>query len=173
MLESDACALNADGSLKDAKDIVFYNDPDDTIPLCAQSSSESAQPPLCTTSAKSAPIDAFSVLLRAGCKLAPLTVGAQHSVRTSKPSACLHDVDNAYSHQASSLSTSCKCARALSSTTTEPLVTKKVMLQLAAPLSDDDDSHVPGADTDCDTDTNDVPAENQPEDENEPEDAIT
>ncbi|KAG2116263.1 hypothetical protein BD769DRAFT_1391141 [Suillus cothurnatus] len=40
---------------QDAKDIVFYNDPDDTIPLCAQSSSESAQPPLCTTSAKSAP----------------------------------------------------------------------------------------------------------------------
>ncbi|KAG2098564.1 hypothetical protein BD769DRAFT_1394397 [Suillus cothurnatus] len=59
---------------QDAKDIVFYNDPDDTIPLCAQSSSESAQPPLCTTSAKSAPIDAFSVLLRAGCKLAPLTM---------------------------------------------------------------------------------------------------
>ncbi|KAG1901096.1 uncharacterized protein F5891DRAFT_1187795 [Suillus fuscotomentosus] len=146
---------------QDARDIVFYNDPDDTIPLCAQSSS------------KSAPTDAFSVLLRAGCKPAPLTVGAQCSICTSKPSAHLRDADNACSHQASSPSTSHKCARALSSTTTEPLVTKKVVLQLTAPLSDNDDSHVPGADTDCDTNTNDAPAKDQPEDEEEPEDAIT
>ncbi|KAG1893226.1 uncharacterized protein F5891DRAFT_986075 [Suillus fuscotomentosus] len=145
---------------QDAKDIVFYNDPDDTIPLCTQSSSESA------------PTDAFSVLLRAGCKPAPLTAGAQRSICTSKPSAHLRDADNACSHQASSSLTNHKRARALSSTTTEPLVTKKVVLQLAAPLSDDDDSHVPGADTDCDTDTNDAPAEDQPEDKEEPEDAI-
>lgn len=30
---SDTCALNADGSLKDASDITFYNDPDDDVPL--------------------------------------------------------------------------------------------------------------------------------------------
>ncbi|KAG2071483.1 hypothetical protein BDR04DRAFT_1117670 [Suillus decipiens] len=59
----DVCALNTDSSLKDAKDIVFYNDPNDTVPL----------PP----SAKSvaAPTDAFFlVILKAGCK-PPLTAG--------------------------------------------------------------------------------------------------
>ncbi|KAG1853440.1 hypothetical protein DFJ58DRAFT_728185 [Suillus subalutaceus] len=171
MSGSDACALNADGSLKDAKDIVFYNDPDDTVPL--PPSAKSAPP-----SAKSAaaPTDAFLVLLKAGCKPAPLTAGAQHSIHTSKFSARLRDADNACSNQVSSL-TSRKHARALSSTTTEPPVTKKVVLQLSAPLSDDDDSHVTGAEsanTDHDTDTNDAPAEDQPEDEDEqaePEDA--
>ncbi|KAG1868600.1 hypothetical protein F4604DRAFT_1682237 [Suillus subluteus] len=36
------CALNADGSLKDAKDIIFYNDPNDTVPLSAPSSAQPA-----------------------------------------------------------------------------------------------------------------------------------
>ncbi|KAG1739707.1 hypothetical protein EDB19DRAFT_1828709 [Suillus lakei] len=139
------CALNPDGSLKDAKDIIFYNDPDDAIPISAPSS---AQPPT----------DAFSVLLQTGCKPVPLTAGAQRSIRTSKPSARLRDSDNTCS------STSHK--RTLSSAT-EQLVRKKVVLQLSAPLSDDD--------TDIDTDhgagqldeaeDEDVPApEDKPED---------
>ncbi|KAG1805105.1 uncharacterized protein HD556DRAFT_1437268 [Suillus plorans] len=143
------CALNPDGSLKDAKDIVFYNDPDDAVPISAPSSS--AQPPT----------DAFSVLLQTGHKPVPLTAGARRSIRTSKPSARLRDSDNACS------STSRK--RALSSAT-EQLVRKKVVLQLSAPLSDDD--------TDIDTDhgagqsdeaeDEDVPApEDEPEDEPE------
>jgi hypothetical protein len=33
MAQSDSCALNADSSLKDAKDIIFYNDPNDPVPL--------------------------------------------------------------------------------------------------------------------------------------------
>ncbi|KAG1807943.1 hypothetical protein EV424DRAFT_1543667 [Suillus variegatus] len=32
-MSQDACALNADGSLKDAADITFFNDPDDDVPL--------------------------------------------------------------------------------------------------------------------------------------------
>ncbi|KAG1717999.1 hypothetical protein EDB19DRAFT_1991993 [Suillus lakei] len=32
-MSQDACALNADGSLKDASDITFFNDPDDDVPL--------------------------------------------------------------------------------------------------------------------------------------------
>ncbi|KAG2147614.1 hypothetical protein DEU56DRAFT_753450 [Suillus clintonianus] len=55
------CALNPNGSLKDAKDIVFYNNPDDAVPISTPSSS--AQPPT----------DAFSVLLQTGCKPVPLT----------------------------------------------------------------------------------------------------
>ncbi|KAG1745060.1 uncharacterized protein EDB91DRAFT_1246574 [Suillus paluster] len=58
------CALNPDGSLKDAKDIVFYNDPDDAVPISTPSS---AQPPT----------DAFSVLLQTGRKPVPLTAGAR------------------------------------------------------------------------------------------------
>ncbi|KAG1740976.1 hypothetical protein EDB19DRAFT_2024840 [Suillus lakei] len=32
-MSQDACALNTDGSLKDASDITFFNDPDDDVPL--------------------------------------------------------------------------------------------------------------------------------------------
>ncbi|KAG1895771.1 uncharacterized protein F5891DRAFT_889596, partial [Suillus fuscotomentosus] len=79
------CALNPDGSLKDAKDIIFYNDPDDAVPIPTPSSS--AQPPT----------DTFSVLLQTGRKPVPLTAGAPCSIRTSKPSVRLRDSDNACS----------------------------------------------------------------------------
>ncbi|KAG2741698.1 hypothetical protein P692DRAFT_20668200, partial [Suillus brevipes Sb2] len=39
-MSNDACALNADGSLKDAKDIVFYHDPDDPNPIVPTSSAQ-------------------------------------------------------------------------------------------------------------------------------------
>jgi hypothetical protein len=65
----------------------------------------------------------------------PLIAGARRSIRASEPSARLRDSDNACS------STSRK--RALSSAT-EQLLRKKVVLQLSAPLSDDN--------TDIDTD---------------------
>ncbi|KAG1788558.1 uncharacterized protein HD556DRAFT_1311972 [Suillus plorans] len=115
---------------QDAKDIVFYNDPDDIIPLGTPSS---AQPTLSTTPTGS---DAFSVLLKAGRKPAPVTAGARRSIRTFKPSARLCDADNACSHPSSSNSSTAR-KRALSSAT-ERLVSKKVALQLSAPLSDDD-----------------------------------
>jgi hypothetical protein len=105
-----------------------------------------------------------------------------------KPSACLHDADNACSHPSSSnSSTACKCAL---SSATEQLVSEKVTLQLSAPLSDDDDFHAAGADMDTDTDPgtghsesvqdedapkdDDAPtAEDEPDDEpdNEPQDS--
>ncbi|KAG1848572.1 hypothetical protein F4604DRAFT_1593860 [Suillus subluteus] len=154
MSEPEAqCALNPDGSLKDAEDIVFYNDPDDAVPISAPSS---AQPST----------DAFSVLLQTGCKPVPLTAGARRSICTSKPSARLRDSDNACS------STSRK--RALSSAT-EQLVRKKVVLQLSAPLSDNEGSHAAGADTDIDTDhgagqSDEAEDEDVPAPEDEPED---
>jgi hypothetical protein len=39
---SDECAVGPDGKLRDAKDIVFYHDADDLIPIGAPSSSASA-----------------------------------------------------------------------------------------------------------------------------------
>ncbi|KAG1737956.1 hypothetical protein EDB19DRAFT_1984360 [Suillus lakei] len=57
------CALNPDGSLKDTKDIVFYNNPDDAVPIIPISAPSSAQPPT----------DTFSVLLQTGRKPVPLT----------------------------------------------------------------------------------------------------
>ncbi|KAG1729219.1 uncharacterized protein EDB91DRAFT_1311635 [Suillus paluster] len=111
---------------QDAKDIVFYHDPEDTVPLCAPSS---AQPTSSTTPTGS---DAFSVLLKAGCKPAPLTAGACRSICTSKPSAHLCDADNTCSHPVSSTSSTAR-KRALSSAT-EQLVMKKVALQLSARL---------------------------------------
>jgi hypothetical protein len=39
---SDQCAVGPDGKLRDAEDIVFYNDVDDLIPIGAPSSSASA-----------------------------------------------------------------------------------------------------------------------------------
>ncbi|KAG2047002.1 hypothetical protein BDR06DRAFT_1014256 [Suillus hirtellus] len=140
------CARNPDRSLKDAKDIIFYNDPDDAVPISTPSSS--AQPPT----------DTFSVLLQTGHKPVPLTAGAQCSICTSKPSACLHNSDNACS------STSHK--HALSSAT-EQLVRKKVVLQLSTPLSDDnmdiDTDH--GAGQSDEAEDEDVPApEDKPED---------
>ncbi|KAG1906109.1 uncharacterized protein F5891DRAFT_975564 [Suillus fuscotomentosus] len=56
---------------KDVKDIVFYHDPEDTVPLFP------AQP---TTLIGS---DAFSVLLKAGHKPVPVTAGSRRSVCTS------------------------------------------------------------------------------------------
>ncbi|KAG1790014.1 uncharacterized protein HD556DRAFT_1446583 [Suillus plorans] len=149
---------------QDAKDIVFYNDPDDIIPLGTPSS---AQPTLSTTPTGS---DAFSVLLKAGRKPAPVTAGARRSIRTFKPSARLRDADNACSHPSSSNSSTAR-KRALSSAT-ERLVSKKVALQLSAPLSDDDDFHAAGADTDTDTDpgTGHTGHSESVEDEDAPED---
>ncbi|KAG1896694.1 uncharacterized protein F5891DRAFT_1192798 [Suillus fuscotomentosus] len=142
MSQSDTCALNANDSLKDTQDIIFSNDPDDTVPL---SSAQAAQATSSTTPAGS---DTFSMLLKAGHKPAPLTAGAQCSIHTSKPSAHLCDADNACSHPVSSTR---KCA--LSSSVTEQLVKKKVALQLSAPLSDDDgSSYMAGANMDNDTD---------------------
>ncbi|KAG1845347.1 hypothetical protein F4604DRAFT_1937011 [Suillus subluteus] len=58
-MSNDSCALNADSSLKDAKDIVFYNnlDPIDITPS-ARPSSSNPHPSK----------DAFSMLLQARCK---------------------------------------------------------------------------------------------------------
>ncbi|KAG1783136.1 hypothetical protein EV702DRAFT_1191574 [Suillus placidus] len=151
---------------QDVKDIVFYHDPEDTIPLCTPSS---AQPTPSTTPTGS---DTFSVLLKAGRKPAPVTAGAHRSIQTLKPSACLRDADNACSHPSSSTSSTAH-KRALSGAT-EQLVSKKVVLQLSALLSDDDDFHADGANMDNDTDpgaghtghSESVEDEDAPEDDN-------
>ena len=127
MPDSDSCALHADGTLKDASEITFFHDPDDTVPLPT---------PL------SVKPDAFTMLLESGRKPVPLTAGSWRSGRTSKPSAHLRDTDNVCSTSRT---------RTLSSAT-EQLVQKKVVLQLSesSTSSDDDVPHVPNADADND-----------------------
>ncbi|KAG2135830.1 hypothetical protein DEU56DRAFT_756517 [Suillus clintonianus] len=141
MSEIDACALNTDGSLKDAKDIVFYHDPDDTVPLSTPSSA-----PTLT-----------------GCKPVTVIAGSRRSVRTSKPSARLRDTENIYS------STSRK--RALSSANEIQPARKKVIPSLFDDDSLDDndtgndtDPLEPGADQP------EAEDESEPEDDAETED---
>ncbi|KAG2080597.1 uncharacterized protein F5147DRAFT_784180 [Suillus discolor] len=88
-MSEDCCALNADGTLKDASEITFFNDPDDKVPLPQVASS--AQPSSSTTSAK----DTFSILLKAGCTPATVAAGSRRSGWPSKPSARIRDADNA------------------------------------------------------------------------------
>ncbi|KAG2030804.1 hypothetical protein BDR03DRAFT_814979, partial [Suillus americanus] len=79
------CALNSDGSLKDASDIVFYNDPNNHAPL-------PQVPPK-----NIPPKNAFTALLQSGRRPALTAAGSRHSTRTSRPSARVWDADNASS----------------------------------------------------------------------------
>jgi hypothetical protein len=88
-MSQDACALNADGSLKDAADITFFNDPDDDVPL--PNVPPSTQPSTSTASTR----DAYSVLLKAGRTPATVAAGSRRSGRPLKPSARMRDADNA------------------------------------------------------------------------------
>jgi hypothetical protein len=88
-MSEDCCTLNADGTLKDASEITFFNDPDDEVPLPQVTSS--AQPSSSTTFAK----DTFSILLKARCTTATVAAGSRRSGWPSKLSACICDADNA------------------------------------------------------------------------------
>ncbi|KAG0691548.1 hypothetical protein DFH29DRAFT_1010793 [Suillus ampliporus] len=112
-----SCTLNADGSLKDASDITFFNDPDDEVPLPQVPSSH--QPSSSTTSTKYA----FSVLLKTGHTPATVTAGSQCSGQPSKPSACINDADNACGLSSSSGTRKC----ALLSTMNHPAPKKVAM----------------------------------------------
>jgi hypothetical protein len=140
MSESDACALNTDGSLKDAKDIIFYHDPDDTVPLSTPSSA-----PTLT-----------------GCKPVPVIAGSRRSVRTSKPSARLRDTENIYS------STSRK--RALSSANEIQPTHKKVIPSLFHDDSLDDDTGNDTDPLEPGADQPEAEDESEPEDHAETED---
>lgn len=86
----DSYALNADGTLKDTSDIMFYNDPDDDVPLPPVPSNN----PNNNMPSMEPKKNAFSVLLKAGHTLATVTTGSQHSGCPSKPLACICDTDN-------------------------------------------------------------------------------
>ncbi|KAG2060650.1 hypothetical protein BDR06DRAFT_1002531 [Suillus hirtellus] len=124
-ISEDSCALNTDGFLKDASDIIFYNDPDDSVPL-----------PQVPSSTQPTAKDAFSVLLQAGHIPALVMAGSQCSTHTSKPSACIRDADNACAQPSSSSTASRK--HALSSAT-NPLVPKKAVMWFLSPLDSDED----------------------------------
>ncbi|KAG1771996.1 hypothetical protein EV702DRAFT_1048766 [Suillus placidus] len=141
-MSEDCCALNADGTLKDASDITFFNDPDDEVPLPQVASS--AQPSSSTTSAK----DAFSVLLKAGRTPATVAAGSRRSGQPSKPLACIRDADNACGLSSSTNPRK----RALSSATDHPApkktalssatdhpAPKKTAMRILSPLDSEDE----------------------------------
>ncbi|KAG2359367.1 hypothetical protein BDR07DRAFT_1488310 [Suillus spraguei] len=128
-MSQDSCTLNADGTLKDASDIVFYNDPDDNTPLPQVPSTGSTR-------------NAFSVLLKAGHSPATVTAGSRRSGHPSKPSARICDVDNACGLLSSSGTRKC----ALSSAMDRSAPVKKVSTRILSPLdSDNEDIDIPSS----------------------------
>jgi hypothetical protein len=124
----NACALNADGSLKDASDITFFNDPDDDVPL--PKVPPSTQPSTSTASTR----DAYSVLLKAGHTPATVAASSRWSGHHLKPSARMRDADNACGLSSSSGTRK----RALSSATDHP-APKKVAMRFFSPLDSEDE----------------------------------
>src|SRR5437870_4787210 len=99
------CARGTDGLLKDASDIDFYHDPNDSVPLLRVSASGNP------------PQNAFSHLLSAGKAPTVKIAGTRHTSRISKPSGKLRDVDNisaSTSRKRTSLHVSCQCSSAFS-----------------------------------------------------------
>ena len=74
MANPDQCALAADGSLLDAADITFYNDPDDDAPIPKLTASSST----------------LHLIFQA-----KNIAGSHCSVRITHPSAWITDPDNA------------------------------------------------------------------------------
>lgn len=83
MADPNQCALAADGSLLDAADIIFYNDPDDDAPL-----------PSSKSTSTSTPVHPF---FQGGTTVpAPdkLVTGSRRSGRITRPSARITDPNN-------------------------------------------------------------------------------
>ncbi|KAG2057663.1 hypothetical protein BDR06DRAFT_1004817 [Suillus hirtellus] len=111
---SDSCALNANGTLKDAFKIMFYNNSDDDVPL-PPVPSNSPDDNVPSTELKK---NAFSVLLKTRHMPATVTAGSWHSGRLSKPLACIYDTDNV------ALSSGTRKHACASSSATEHLASK-------------------------------------------------
>ena len=77
---SDQCAVAADGSLLDASEIVFYNDPDNDTPLLNFHSA--------TTSTHLHPF------FRGGPAPSKIVAGSHRSTCVTSPSACITDPNN-------------------------------------------------------------------------------
>src|SRR5271168_1664059 len=78
--DSDQCAVSADGTLLDASDIVFYNDPDDYTPL-----------PNSSSAATSTHLHPFFQGSPAPSKM---VAGSRRSCRVTCPSARIADPNN-------------------------------------------------------------------------------
>ena len=84
---SDQCAVAPDGSLKDAADIQWYNDPDDSAPLPSASRSSTGTSPLLLAQS----LDKFWSSRPPTKRVS----GERHSSRVRKPSKRTIDPDNA------------------------------------------------------------------------------
>jgi len=88
---SESYTLDAHSTLKDATDILWFNDANDNVAMNDVTSS--ATPSL--KSSALAASNAFSVLLQKVRTSVQKTPGACHSSHPSKPSSCLWDVEEA------------------------------------------------------------------------------
>lgn len=81
---SPGCALRADGTLKDAEEIDFFNDPSDDVPLPSSTSS---------LASISGTLDSFIRAKGSGTRAKPATMvgGARRSSRAARPSAKVRD----------------------------------------------------------------------------------
>lgn len=81
---SQSCALRADGTLKDAHEIEFFNDPDDDKPLPSSSA---------RSTSLAGTLDNFITAKASGLRAKPATVvgGARRSNRASRPSEKVRD----------------------------------------------------------------------------------
>jgi len=79
---SDQCAVSADGTLLDASEIVFYNDPDDDTPLRVPNSNSAA------TSTHLHPF------FRGGPAPSKMVAGSRRSGHVTRPSARISDPNN-------------------------------------------------------------------------------
>ncbi|KAG1771685.1 hypothetical protein EV702DRAFT_1048902 [Suillus placidus] len=113
------CTKQAPNNEIDASDIVFYNDPDNNVPL-----------PQVPSSAQSTVKDAFSVLLKAGCIPALVAAGSRCSTHTSKPSAHVWDADN--------MATASSSRKHPLSDITDPPAPKKATMRFLSPLDFND-----------------------------------
>jgi hypothetical protein len=76
--DPNQCALSADGSLLDASDIIFYNDPDDTLPLPRSL----------------APTVEVHPFFAGASSPSRMVAGSRRSLRVARPSTRLTDPDN-------------------------------------------------------------------------------
>lgn len=91
-----SCALNADGTLKDASEIQWFNDVDDDIPIhnkTTQPAPTDVTSPAVSIASNPKPVNAFSILQKGVEAPAP----TRRSTRQSKPSVRRRDAEESTS----------------------------------------------------------------------------
>jgi len=96
MPSSDQCAIGTDGSLLDAQQITWYNDPDDAAPISsAESHVKSGGNAVASSSTKTVTSTNLHAFFAGVPAPAVMVAGSRRSGRVSKPSKRVLDANNA------------------------------------------------------------------------------